>query len=114
MAEFIKLTHIDTSELWIRASAIDSIWVATGGETIVNLARDTDFHVRESPAEVLALLGGTADGGGEEIKGVVEKIRRDIAAWNRHVRRRDWCILDGSATVVDLETLLAFLDKRGA
>ena len=112
MAEFIKLTHIDTSELWIRASAIDSIWVATGGATIVNLARDTDFHVRESPAEVLALLAGEREGKEEGIQDVVEKLRVDIAAWNRHVGRRDWCVLEGRITVTDLERLVAYFDGR--
>ena len=84
MAEFIQLTHVEGTPLILRASLIYCVKLDSDKITRVEGCREPSvgysYRVKESPAEVLALLAG--EGKADGIWDVVKKLRfvRDDAA----------------------------------
>lgn len=81
-SEFVKLRSVEGLSLWVRCSAVvavsevpDDTPVGRSGVcTRVEISAETFLDVRESPAEVLALLNGKAEVPGE-VRSVVQKLK---------------------------------------
>lgn len=110
MAErFVKLTFTDGSNVFVSANAVKALYADKDRSCLILNGTDEfgngDLFVKESPAEVLALLEPQqADLG--EVQDVVEKIRERVAngAFNSEFR-----IYGVSGD--DLARLVAALDK---
>ena len=78
MAEFIQLTHVEGTPLILRASLIYCVKLDSDKITRVEGCREPSvgysYRVKESPAEVLALLAG--EGKAEGIEDVVSALHR--------------------------------------